>query len=307
MDDGGTCAVCGEAMVPGAAFCRACGARREQATCASCGAPVVPGAAFCRGCGAPVAAPGPTPDAGEEARTVVRPASPPPRPSPPFPPPAPPPTPKEPREGSWRVPALFALVILLLGAGAAAAIVLAHGGGGGGGTTTVAETSAGETTEGEQTSEGEAEAGELDSNGLPRIGRGEMEGEIRDLLLNYHEDVVAGDFRSAWSLLSARKRQQDLAEYGYPKWQQAQASLSGYLAPAGLKASIDGFEGEGVVRVDVTGMGWSAPGSPCSEWSGLTWVKYEGGAWTYDPGYSTTSARRRSWQPRSAELLGANC
>jgi hypothetical protein len=204
------------------------------------------------------------------------------------------------------MPVLVAVVILLLGAGTAAAIVFARGGGGGG-TTTVAETSAGATAADGEATAAETEAEGLDSNGLPRIGRTMMGEEIQVLLLDYHEDVVAGEFRSAWALLSARKRRQDLAEYGYPKWKQAQASLSGYLAPAGLKARIDGPEGEGVVRVDVTGMGWSAPGSPCSEWSGLTWVRYEGGAWTYDPGYSTTPARRRSWQPRTAELLGANC
>jgi len=39
----------------------------------------------------------------------------------------------------------------------------------------------------------------------------------------------------------------------------------------------------------------------------LTWVKYEGGQWTYDPGYSTTPARRRTWQPRTGELLGGAC
>jgi hypothetical protein len=288
--------------VPGASFCRACGTRRERQTCANCDAPLLPGAVFCRGCGTRLADPGAEPEPGREVVTAVRPPSP---PAPSEPPPSAP-APKERREGSWRTPVLIALAILLLGVGVAAAIVIT-GGGGSGGTTTVAENAAagsGEEAEGE---EGVAEAGETDSNGLPRIGEGEMRQEVESLLVAYHEDVVAGDFRSAWGLLSARKRQQDLAEYGYRKWKQAQASLSGYLAPAGLQASIDGFEGEGVVRVDVTGMGWSDPDASCSEWSGLTWVRYEGGAWTYDPGYSTTAARRRTWQPRTAELLGAGC
>jgi hypothetical protein len=198
-------------------------------------------------------------------------------------------------------------VILLLGAGVAAAIVVT-GNRGGGGTTTVAENAG--AVSGEEVAEGEeepAEADETDANGLPRIGEEEMREEVESVLVAYHEDVVAGDFRSAWGLLSARKRQQDLAEYGYEEWKRAQASLSGYLSPAGLRASIDGFEGDGVVRVDVSGMGWSDPDAACSEWSGLTWVRFEGGAWTYDPGYSTTPARRRTWQPRTTELLGANC
>lgn len=199
---------------------------------------------------------------------------------------------------------LIAAAILLLGVGAAAAIVLARGGGNA--TTTVAEATSRPTTTGAEEEPDEEVVG-LDSNGLPAVGRTEMEEEIQELLLTYHEDVVAGDYRSAWSLLSARKRQQNLAEYGYRKWMQAQATLSGYLVPGGLQARIDGVEGEGVARVDVDGMGWSDPESRCSEWSGLTWARYEQGAWTYDPGYSTTSARRRTWQPRSAELLGANC
>jgi len=134
-----------------------------------------------------------------------------------------------------------------------------------------------------------------------------MEEEITTLLLAYHEDVVERDFRAAWSLLSARKRQQDLAEYGYPKWMRAQASLSDYLSPGGLQAQIDSLEGEGVARVLVTGMGWSAPSSSCSEWSGLTWARYESGEWTYDPGYSTTAPRRQEWKPRASELLGGGC
>jgi hypothetical protein len=255
----------------------------------------VPGAAFCRGCGAPVgeAPSDPVPAEPSPAPTVVK----------ATPPPQPPPSQGR-RDGSRRAPLLIAAAILLVGVGAAGAIVLARGGGGAS-TTTVAGAASRSTTVSEE--EPGEEAVELDSDGLPAVSRAEMEDEIQALLLAYHEDVVAGDYRSAWALLSARKRQQNLAEYGYGKWMEAQASLSGYLVPGGLQARIDGVEDEGVARVNVDGMGWSDPGSRCSEWSGLTWARYEQGVWTYDPGYSTTPARRRTWQPRSAELLGANC
>jgi hypothetical protein len=63
----------------------------------------------------------------------------------------------------------------------------------------------------------------------------------------------------------------------------------------------------GVVQVRVTGMGWSAPYRHCRTWSGITWVKYEGGQWKYDPGYSTTRERKREWKSRYAELLGGSC
>lgn len=292
VNDPGKCASCGEAVVPGAVFCRACGARHDHPTCPECEAPTVPGAAFCRNCGARVEQAPAVPEPVQTAPTEVKPAAPPGSPPPPR------------REGSRRVSLLVAGAILLLGAGAAGAIVLARGGGGDS-TTTVAGAAASPAASSEE--ETEAEAAAVSSDGLPNVGRAEMTGEVEALLLAYHEDVVAHDFRSAWGLLTARKRQQNLEEYGYRKWMEAQASLSDYLLPDGLQARIDGTEGDGVVRVDVSGMGWSDSGSRCSEWSGLTWVRYEGGTWAYDPGYSTTASRRRTWQPRSAELLGANC
>jgi hypothetical protein len=198
-------------------------------------------------------------------------------------------------------------LILLLGAGVAAAIVLT--GSSDSSETTVAEQPSlaanseapVEEEEVEETSE------EVTPSGFPAVPRAQMNEEIESLLRGYHEDVVEEDFQGAWALLSSRKRQQDLEEYGYRKWATAQASLTPYLSPYNLRAAIDVLEDQGVARVNVTGMGWTKPGAPCSEWSGLTWVKYEGGEWTYDPGYSTTPARRSTWQPRSSELLGGNC
>jgi hypothetical protein len=313
------CGSCGEALPEGAAFCRACGARYEQPTCDSCRAPVVPGTAFCRSCGAALAAGAGDAKAGAGAAaappapepTAVRPAPPPLRPSPSQPPP---PTP--PRAGARRTPLLIAAAVVLLGAGAAAAIVLT-GGESGPATTTVAAESGDAPAEGGEAEaveteeadpeEIETEETEAERQGVPPVSRTDMETAIESVLLTYHEDVVERDFRSAWALLSARKRQQNLDEYGYPEWMRAQASLSDDLSPFGLQAQIDALEGDGVARVLVTGMSWSAPGSPCSEWSGLTWVRYEGGEWTYDPGYSTTAARRDEWERRADELLGAGC
>ncbi|HEX5988692.1 MAG TPA: zinc ribbon domain-containing protein [Solirubrobacterales bacterium] len=304
MNDPGKCAACGEEKVPGAAFCRACGARHEEPGCSRCQAPIVPGAAFCRECGAPIgeaqtvedAQPAVGPPATEA--TAVKPT--PPRPTPP--PPASPPPRR--RDGSRRTSLLIAAAILLVGAGAAGAIVLARGGGGES-TTTVAGKEAAATPTGEEAPEEETAA--VDSDGLPDVSRAEMEGEIEAMLLAFHEDVVAHDFRSAWALLTARKRQQNVEEHGYAEWAEGQETLAAYLSPGGLRVRIDGLEGDGVARVDIDGMGWSDPVSPCSEWSGLTWVRFERGSWAYDPGYSTTAARRSTWQPRKAELLGETC
>lgn len=160
-------------------------------------------------------------------------------------------------------------------------------------------------------SEGVASSGEASSSGQeglhPSQSRAQMASEAQALLLEYHEDVLRGDLQAAWGLLSSRKRQQDLREDGYAKWAKSQATLASYLIPAGLSVRVDDLEGEGVARVLLTGMRWTDPDASCSEWSGLTWVKFEGGRWTYDPGYSTTPERERAWKPRYDELLGAAC
>lgn len=149
--------------------------------------------------------------------------------------------------------------------------------------------------------------GQVDARGVPRQPRGRMNGQIRGVLRGYHEAVVYSEFKRAWRLLSRRKQRQALREDGYAAWRKAQASLTPYLQPGGVRTSIVAFEGDGVARVDVHGMRWYAPSSPCSQWSGLTWVRYEGGAWRYDPGYSTTGRREREWKPRFGRLLGAGC
>jgi hypothetical protein len=154
---------------------------------------------------------------------------------------------------------------------------------------------------------GEAVSGSAGSELSPQTTAAKAR-EIQSLLLTYYEDVTAGRFRDAWSLLSARKRRQNLSEYTYRDWvEEGVAGLADYLDPSGLTVRIDGTEADGSVRVLLTGMTWSDPNSPCSEWSGLTWVKFENGAWALDPGYSTTPDRRRLWEPREDELLGVGC
>jgi hypothetical protein len=147
----------------------------------------------------------------------------------------------------------------------------------------------------------------VDANGLPNESRGQMNDEIRQTLLGYHLALLDGNFQEAWQLLSRRKKEKNLEEDGYDKWRTAQGSLAPYLEPRGIRTYLEGSEEHGVMRVDVRGMGWYQPGAPCSEWSGLTWVKYERGGWYYDPGYSTTSRREQIWKPRYDRLLGGDC
>jgi hypothetical protein len=143
---------------------------------------------------------------------------------------------------------------------------------------------------------------------LPAVSAAQMQQDIRAVLLEYHEDVIAGNYSAAWSILSERKRQQDLQQSGYASWEQAQSSLAAYLDPSGIEVRILASDRRtGVATVDVSGMSWDKPGASCTDWSGITWVKYETGGWHYDPGYSTTTYRNAAWKSRFRELLGGSC
>jgi hypothetical protein len=161
------------------------------------------------------------------------------------------------------------------------------------------ESTGGETGETTSSTEGEA---------LPDVSTQQMGLEIQQMLRDWHEDVVRGDYHAAWELLSRRKQTQAEGEGGYAAWAKNQATLRPYLNPSGLQASVQDTESESTVaEVDVTGMTWDKPGAHCSDWSGITWVKYENGGWRYDPGYSTTQQRERDWRSRYTELLGGSC
>jgi hypothetical protein len=207
---------------------------------------------------------------------------------------------------AWRVAASSLAVMAVVAVAALGVVQLAESPSDG--NASAAGSGGGSGTPGTPVGEPEPEPeSTVDSRGFPRQPRGQMAGGIRTVLYGYHRAVVDGQYRRAWALLSSRKRQQALREDGYAKWREAQASLVPYLDPDGVKARVVALEGDGVARIDVTGMRWYDPGSACSEWSGLTWVKYEGGAWRYDPGYSTTPARERTWKKRYAKLMGAAC
>jgi hypothetical protein len=149
----------------------------------------------------------------------------------------------------------------------------------------------------------------VDSDTIPTgLTRSEMREDIRTMLLEHHQDLVNGDFRGAWDLMTARKQRQKERDPGYGQWVEGQKTLARYLDPSGLDVQVEDVDRTtGVVRVMVTGMAWNKPSASCSSWSGLTWVRWEQGAWRYDPGYSTTPQRTRQWKSRFSELLGGSC
>jgi hypothetical protein len=149
-----------------------------------------------------------------------------------------------------------------------------------------------------------------DENTNPALtDRSVARSEIRALIRDEHEAIVDGDFESAWDLLSRRKQAQyERRPGGYQAWAEAQGTLSPYLDPSGARIQLLSLnENSRVATFRVKGMTWSKPGANCSSWSGITWAKYEGGQWKYDPGYSTTPARERVWKPRFERLLGGLC
>jgi hypothetical protein len=221
----------------------------------------------------------------------------------------------EPKRRGWVLPLAVIAALFAVGGAGVAVAVLVHKGSGrpahagtavihaGAGTATGAPAVVGTVSIGTTT------APACDGNGeLPCQSGEQMRAAIQSLLYTWHEDVVQGNYRGAWNLLSERKRQEELNTDGYATWKKNQSTLNPYLDPSGIEVSIVSTEpSTGEATVEVTGMTWDAPGASCSEWSGITWVLYEDEGWRYDPGYSTTPQREAEYKNRYPELLGGSC
>lgn len=315
----------------------------EMVQCGACGAPHHED---CwqdngNGCAVVACAGGPTEAtrAAQQPTTVMPPspapayASPPAAPAavpvaatPPPPPPASPgaappmwqpPSPGGTRTGPWVLAA--AIVLALAVAGAAVAVVATRKGddktvNAAATQTILTQTAPGESSGSSATDEKAAPTVTTDeipppSNGvLPAESESQMRSEIQTMLRDWHEDLVVGDYRTAFDNMTKRKQQKALRTDGYAAWARGQKSLGDYIDPSNLQVSIlETNDNTGVVTVDVRGMTYSNPRSSCSTWDGVTWVRYEDGEWKYDPGYSTTPQRAREWRPRLDELMGIGC
>lgn len=169
--------------------------------------------------------------------------------------------------------------------------------------TTPAET---DTSTVEDTSGDEAPSAAVDG---PDTDPDVMAGEITTLITDHHQAIVDADYSAAWDLLTSRKQNKYENEPGgYDAWVSNQRTLGRYLTASGAEVEVRDYNAvTQVAEIYVSGMAWSSPDSSCSEWSGVTWVRWEDGAWKYDPGYSTTPQRTREWKPRYDQLLGGRC
>jgi hypothetical protein len=308
------CTGCGGPLSAGQRFCRRCGTPVASAAgsappagsppasstgCPKCGHALVPNARFCRGCGAaltpdaavarpsrelasPDGALSPATDPERFRATMPEIEMPPPRraarPSPDSPPggaPSPPRPPRPPR--GLRARRLAAALV-------AGALVVAGG------------VLVGSALSGK---------GATPDTPLPSISRAEMTRRIRTMFRDYHQSLADGRLDHAFSLISERKQQSVRDGDGLDAWKRFGASFGRQIDPSHLQVSIVETDREaGVAGVRISGMPYRDPASPCTTWSGVTWVKYEHGAFHYDPGYSTTRERRITWEPRQLETLG---
>ena len=131
---------------------------------------------------------------------------------------------------------------------------------------------------------------------------------VTRMLRRYYDAVHAGDFETAWGLLSPTYKSWKASNGGRAKWQTLEEDNQAYLDPGTLDVEIVEVDREsGVATVRVTGMTYTRPGdSPCA-YEGVTWVRKSGSTWVYDQGYLQDPERAAKWRPRRAATLGYSC
>lgn len=168
-----------------------------------------------------------------------------------------------------------------------------------------------------------------DKNGkFPNELNSTIVADITQLIRSFHTNLKDGNLETAWSQLSERKRSQienDVywdgptaqSNYGEPQfpdgyssWVPDQVDLGASIDPSGAKVKLiqPSYPDDGVMSIRVSNMPYFGT-KDCDTWKGVTWVRYERGRWTYEPGYKVTRARDNYWgqSSRSGQALGNNC
>jgi len=156
----------------------------------------------------------------------------------------------------------------------------------------------------------------VDNGKLPDATREEMQASIKKVIKRHHQLIADGDYAGAFELYSNRKQNRPLYDdpgcQSYTCWQSAMYPLnSGMVKPVRPSVSIvRTFRRSGVAEIRVS---IPMPSCPSGAWEGITWAKYEGERWTYDPGWKTDEVQRAKYastnggNTQNPRLLGIGC
>ncbi|MEV4422459.1 hypothetical protein AB0L40_21155 [Patulibacter sp. NPDC049589] len=256
------------------------------------------------------------------------PGSPPPAWAPPSGPPAP-----APRRGNGLIVAAV-LVLALVVAGSAAAFVLTRDAGDdaalaaqttstvGDTTSTAGDTSAEAPTATDTTSDtttDDATPTATSGGAVPDDDESTMADDIATTISEYYGALNNGDTNTAWDLLSGRRHRLETSGrvlYGRQRtrasWAAAEGRTGLAVSPGTVTATMVELDrANGVATVRIKGLDFSGPnaGHCNGRYTGITWAKYENGAWKYEPGANTTAKREARWPNASTDprLLGNKC
>ena len=109
-------------------------------------------------------------------------------------------------------------------------------------------------------------------------------------------------------MTTLRYQQDVINSLGFSQWKQNQMTGAIYFThPQDIQARVIGEDpADGSVTVLMTGLGFTDPNSSCTTWAGVTWARYERGAWYFDPSSDATAQRASEWDS-SPETLGHGC
>lgn len=223
-----------------------------------------------------------------------------------------------------RRPLLAFSVLAILAVGLAAAIGLVYGGvfsseetNAPDNPTVAGEVESGngqETAQSDRSSSGGDRESVSPETGFPQVSKEKQRLDIEALIREWHSAAFAGDTETIWNLLSSRKQDQiNRGKFGALNsegtfdadykdregWEEDQTFQSPTSTQnVRIRFIEPSYPEEGVRSIEVTGL--VEGGCP---FEGVTWVKFEGGSWRYEPGYLVNPKRKKDWKARESKTL----
>ncbi|MEA2474319.1 MAG: hypothetical protein QOE06_2234 [Thermoleophilaceae bacterium] len=151
--------------------------------------------------------------------------------------------------------------------------------------------------------------GSTDAGGrLPPVSNAVMATQVTSLLRGFYQAQIAGDYTAQRQLTTRRYQRKVIDRLGFSRWVANQLFGTRHFTGAqNIDATIvDTDPADGSATVSMRGLSLD-PHTKCSTWEGITWARFEGGSWRYDPSVKATPTRELQWSQRSGEVLGAGC